>query len=57
MIITMSVFAISKGNPPFVTPKTLQCVLQNKTLVLLAARKIQILNGLNSQESVKIALP
>ncbi len=40
MIITISVFAISKGNPSFITPKTLQCVLQKKQdLVLLAAKK------------------
>ncbi len=43
MIITISVFAISKGNTPFFTPETLQCVLQSKTLVLLAARKTQLL--------------
>ncbi len=43
MIITISVFAISKGNPSFITPKTLQCVLQSKTLVLLAARKTKLL--------------
>ncbi len=43
MIITISVFAISKGNPPFTTPNTLQCVLQSKTLVLLAARKTKLL--------------
>ncbi len=42
IIITISVFAISKGNPLFVTPKTLQCVLQSKTLVLLGARKTKL---------------
>ncbi len=43
MIITISVFAISKENPSFVTPKTLQCALQSKTLVLLASRKTKLL--------------
>ncbi len=41
MILTIS--PISKGNPPFVTPETLQCVLQSKTLILLAARKTKLL--------------
>ncbi len=58
MIITISVFAISKGNPSFITPKTLQCVLQKKQdRGPLSSKKQQLLLQFRMDYIAKKALP